>query len=150
MSAPGQSKLLGRFSFEASTAIIMEEQPVLSFADVTGACNSNNLNFSGFSLIRVTCMLIGMINCIDIINCNQLQVRDNLVIVMRSVRASNTTVGMMTYTIAVLCQPFGIICDVRTTMKECGLDKIEAAFVNMEDSKKGSYITSIQTDKDQT
>ena len=149
MSAPGQSKLLGRFSFEASTAIIMEEQHVLNFANVTSACNSNNLNFSGFSLIRVTCMLIGMIYCIDIINCNQLQVRDNLVIVMRSVRASITTVGMMTYTIAVLCQPFGI-CDVRTTMKECSLDKIEAAFVNMEDSKKGSYITSMQTDKDQT
>ena len=106
MSAQGQSKLLGRFSFEASTAIIMEEQPVLSFADVTSACNSKKLNLSGFSLIRVTCMLIRMINCIDIINCNQLQVQDNLVIVM-SVRSSNTTVGMMTYTIAVLCQPFG-------------------------------------------
>ena len=51
MSAPRQSELLGRFSFEASAAIIMDEQPVLSFADVTGACNSNNLNFSGFSLI---------------------------------------------------------------------------------------------------
>lgn len=78
-----------------------------------------------------------MINCIDIINyCNQLQIQEKLVIAMRSVRATNTTVGMMTYTIAVLCQPFGI-CDVRATMEECGLDKIEAAFVNMEDSKKG-------------
>ena len=35
-------------------------------------------------------------------------------------------------------------------MEKRGLDKIEAAFVNMEDSKKGSYITSIQIDKDQT
>ena len=45
--------------------------------------------------------------------------------------------GMMTYTIAILCQPFDIICDVRATIEECGLDKIEAAFDHMEDSNKG-------------
>lgn len=53
VSGPGQSELLGRFCYKASTAIVMQEQPVLSFADVTTACNSNNLNFSGFSLITV-------------------------------------------------------------------------------------------------
>ena len=48
VSGPGQSELLGRFCYEASTAIVMQEQPVLSFADVTTACNSNNLNFSAW------------------------------------------------------------------------------------------------------
>ena len=54
MSGPGQSELqLGRFCYKASTAIVRQEQPVLSFADVTTACNSNNFNFSGFSLTTV-------------------------------------------------------------------------------------------------
>jgi len=47
VSGPGQSELLGRFCYAR------QAQPVLSFADVTTACNSNNLNFSGFSFITV-------------------------------------------------------------------------------------------------
>lgn len=59
-----------------------------------------------------------------------------MAVTLRSVRSTNTTAGMMTYTVAVLCKS-SKVSGVRATMEECGLDTFETAFVSIEDNKKG-------------
>ena len=56
--------------------------------------------------------------------------------VVRSVKSVNTTVGRMSFTTTVICQPFSM-SDVKAVLEECGLEKVEVAFVNMEGKKQG-------------
>jgi len=56
-----------------------------------------------------------------------------LAVTLRSVQSTNTTAGMMTYTVAVLCKSF-IVSGVRATIL---MDTFETVFVSIEDNKKG-------------
>ena len=53
---------------------------------------------------------------------------------VRSVKSINTTVGKMSFTTIVICHPFSTF-NVKDTLEECGLERVEAAFVNLEGKK---------------
>ena len=56
---------------------------------------------------------------------------------VRSIKAVNTTVGKTSYVFAVVCNPSNITC-TKKTLEECGgASAIEIGFIHMENSKKG-------------
>ena len=58
--------------------------------------------------------------------------------VLRSVKSVNTTIGRMSYTTSVICQPLRMSV-VKTVLEDCGLENIEVIFVNLEGKKQGMF-----------
>ena len=53
---------------------------------------------------------------------------------VRGVKFINNTVGKMSFTTIVICHLFSTF-NVKDTLEECGLERVEAAFVNLEEKK---------------
>ena len=51
-------------------------------------------------------------------------------------------VGKLAYQVAVMCCP-DVIPNVKSCLEECGVGKVELAFVHISNSKKGMYFTCI-------
>lgn len=66
-----------------------------------------------------------------------MQVTSRLKMMLRSIRALNTTVGKTSLVFAVICAPSDI-AGIGEILKDCGAaDKREIGFIHMNDCKKG-------------
>ena len=58
--------------------------------------------------------------------------------VVRSVKSVNTTIGRMSYTTSVICQPLSMSV-VKTVLEDSGLENVEVIFVNLEGKTQGMF-----------
>lgn len=103
--------MLGQYSMKNSTALTSELQLAITYWMVSELCNSNSLHFNGFNFVIINELQRAQV-------CNNkpgilthvlffaMQRINTLCLsgVVRSIKSVNTTVGRMSFAIAVICQ----------------------------------------------